>query len=283
MASYVELRNEYISLIRRSIRQKVFADEDTLSSSPDIINSILQKYSTKAVEIEFVKNHGKYHLLVRVTIPWKDACLQQIEPIDMSNPSLSLCLNLRDSLKKIIQALLETSVNEYLDKDFEDYFNTLEYREKFLKEETLKIINSIPEMKKESVFQLFLLKKENEYLLKWKEMKNKRLERIFDLQEQLEEAWCKENKIKNGEKVFIVGSDIASPIKGLVHKTKDYEFFTVGDFTKPYAGKIGYLENKKLFDANGHKCYNLTERSLFLNDEYTLNILPPLLKEMETS
>ena len=276
--NYKDIRKEYISLINRSIKQKVFADEDTLGTSPNIINSILQKYSSDVIKIEFIKNNSVYILHTIIDLPWEANPFDQTKPLDISNPSLSLFLNLKDFLRKVTQKEISESANMDLENgDFDKYFNTVEYRLNFLKKETNKILNSIPEMKKETIFQLFLLKKENEYLLKWRELKRKRLKRIFDLQEKLEETWLQETEIKDGEKVFIKKPNYPKFQKGLVWKIDDI-FIPVMDITKPYGGRTGYLKNNELFDIDGNKSYDFSERSLFLNNEYTLNILPFLVK-----
>lgn len=276
--NYEELREEYISLIKRSIRQKVFEDENNLYPSPETINKIFKKYNTPSVEMTFTKESSKYQLSVQVNLSWKNEPLIRKRSISLDNPSLSLFLNLREALTQIAQEEIIRIVT--VEKgDLEDFFKSIEDKTKKIKEEILKIINSIPEMKNEMVFHLFLLKKEKENFSKWKETKNKRLKRIFDLQEQMDHAWQEENKKQNGEKVLLISD--TWPQAGIVIKKKNE--FIIESFDKPYEGEVGILklakETNLLFVYDSLNCIYTkgAERSVFLSDEYKNNILPHIM------
>ena len=276
--NYEELREEYISLIKRSIRQKVFEDENNLYPSPETINKIFKKYNTPSVEMTFTKESSKYQLSVQVNLSWKNEPLIRKRSISLDNPSLSLFLNLREALTQIAQEEIIRIVT--VEKgDLEDFFKSIEDKTKKIKEEILKIINSIPEMKNEMVFHLFLLKKEKENFSKWKETKNKRLKRIFDLQEQMDHAWQDENKKQNGEKVLLISD--TWPQAGIVIKKKNE--FIIESFDKPYEGEVGILklakETNLLFVYDSLNCIYTkgAERSVFLSDEYKNNILPHIM------
>lgn len=276
--NYEELREEYISLIKRSIRQKVFEDENNLYPSPETINKIFKKYNTPSVEMTFTKESSKYQLSVQVNLSWKNEPLIRKRSISLDNPSLSLFLNLREALTQIAQEEIIRIVT--VEKgDLEDFFKSIEDKTKKIKEEILKIINSIPEMKNEMVFHLFLLKKEKENFSKWKETKNKRLKRIFDLQEQMDHTWQEENKKQNGEKVLLISD--TWPQAGIVIKKKNE--FIIESFDKPYEGEVGILkfakETNLLFVYDSLNCIYTkgAERSVFLSDEYKNNILPHIM------
>lgn len=296
MKDYRELKEELTSLVKRSIRQKLFADEDHLIPSPTTINNILEKYNTDITSFKFFRDEKDYKLIISMqNLPWHSPTetMQIIHAISLENPALSLFLNIKSSLSEIAKTEIEKAAKLDSRGDFEKYFNEISYRIDFLKEEILKTIERIPQMKNEIVLHLFLLKKEKEYFSKWKELKKKRLGRIFELQCNLEEAWAEQVEAKVGDQVLIIDDLNRGPFlnKGLVWTDFTGTLFEpVSTITmlKPVDGKTGVLNQvngSELFaTSEDHKRkYPAYARTFFLSEEYAKDVLPVLTEEIKRS